>query len=188
MEVTDKYSGSTALVPTCLEAAGKMLLAMKVYDADSQDVFQNRLHVVENLSILLITSYPELKENYRYFAPDSLLNVVKGLYSTYFRQCEPFLDSVIHEGLTHIIASPTQAEADILVESYNQMNEAKKKDAPRSTESIYNRLGIRTVKFYTRFWTGLMKHAEDRKFFLRFFYCLTSLASSAFIFQRNGKQ
>ncbi|CAG7836287.1 unnamed protein product [Allacma fusca] len=159
MPVVDKYSGSNSLVQSYLEASGRMLFNMKMVSEDDRKLFEKRLLIVENLSVLLITSYPDLSEKYRHFAPNALLKVVHGLLASHYSHGEPFVERVIQEGLTHIIASPTQVEADILVESYNQQTLDSGKHG-NSSKSVYNTLGLRTVKFYTKFWIGLVENVE----------------------------
>jgi hypothetical protein len=151
--ITDKYSGSLSLVSAYLESAGGILphvfpLAGECPSETAK--FLSCLNSIEQLTVQLITFYPDLSERVRTFAHLSFTKIVKGLQQKHSSYCIPFVDRVINRSLSHIIASPTQAELDILIESWNKANEPN-----QSKKSARSQLGLRGVRAYVQFWNSL---------------------------------
>jgi len=140
----DKYSGSLSLISTYLESIGGIIPQI---ESSNDHVFLSQLDSIETLTIHLTTYFPDLSERVRMYAHLSLLKLVKGLQLGHQDVCIPFLDRVINASLSHLIASPTQAELDILFEAWNKSNQSSS-----SKKSPKSQLGLRGIKSYTQFW------------------------------------
>ena len=142
----EKY-GPVSSLPTYVEAIGRILSSMRILDEESLATFQNRLLIIEELSISLVTHFPRLSEKYRGAAYHSFNEVLKSLHVRHYKWCRPFLEKVVQEALTHTIASPTKTEVDILTESYSSAGNEKE----------LKKLNLHTVQSYVKFWVNLTK-------------------------------
>ncbi|CAL8086577.1 unnamed protein product [Orchesella dallaii] len=137
----DKYNSSLITVPTYLDAVASIIPSLD----SSTGIPEQQLEAIKKLVVLLIRLYPDLSENYRRFCHISVQKVIDSVWQHHHPLCEPFTDQVYHQSLLHIISSPTRAEVDILIESYN-------KSHPDSKKSAMSQLGLKPVISYMQFW------------------------------------
>lgn len=119
------------------------------------------LESIKKLTILLIRFFPDLSENQRQYAHISVQKLFDSFWKDHHLLCEPFIEQVYQQSLLHVVSSPTKAEVDILIESWNKSN-------PDSKKSAISQLGLKPVRYYLQFWKQLLVRGQSSSHEIRF--------------------
>lgn len=158
--VVDKYNSSITVVSTYLDSVASILPSLKSGE-EVANLPETHMESIKKLTILLVHFFPDLSESKRYYAHISVQRVFDSLWDHHHSLCEPFIEQVYQQSLLHIVSSPTRAEVDILIESWNKTH-------PESKKSAQSQLGLKPVSFYTQFWKLLLSRSETGSHILRF--------------------
>lgn len=93
-----------------MDCVAQLLLCMAIPDDAALKKFQVRLLLTRQLCGIYLKYYPRLLKKYKHEGGLSFLSVIRSVYLKHHTHLHAFIDSLLHEGLTQMIAAPMKTE------------------------------------------------------------------------------